>query len=175
MRRIVGDSSIDEVLMSRRKEIEDMAVEEIEGFLERYRCGIHIVEVNLMRVDPPTAVKAAFDAVNQAKQVRDQIINEAEAKKNRELIPAEGKKERMIAEANGYRRERINKAQGDAKAFLAILEEYQKAKEITRRRLYLETLGRILPRCGKLYLIDKEQKGLLPILTLPERTGGSAR
>jgi membrane protease subunit HflK len=173
MRRIIGDSSIDEVLMLRREEIQDLAKEQIQEIMDEYKCGIDIRMVTLQRAEPPEEVKDAFEAVNRAEQYRDEIINKAEAKKNEVLIPLIGKKRRMIAEAKGYAARRINQAKGDAEAFLAILEEYKKAKEITRRRLYLETLHRILPRCGKLYLIDKEQKGILPILSLPEK--GSER
>lgn len=171
MRRIVGNNSIDEVLMIRTQEIENMAQEEMKGFLEKYKCGIYIESVKLKSVNPPEEVKDAFDAVPQARQKRDQIITDAEAKRNREIIPAEGKKTRVITEANGYKQKRINEAAGDAKEFLAVLEEYQKAKDITRRRLYLETMAKILPLCGEFYLIDKEQKGLLPILRLGEEKG----
>ena len=103
--------------------------------------------------------------------MRDQIINEAEAQKNRELIPAEGKKLRAIETANGYREKRVNEAEGDAHAFLTVLTEYQKAKEITRRRLYLETMSKILPRCGRITLIDEANKGILPLLQLNGQKG----
>ena len=168
MRRIVGDSSIDEILMIRRKEIQDLALTGIEQLLAQYGCGIDVQAVKLKRVDPPKEVKDAFDAVNQARQVRDQIINEAEAAKNRELIPAEGRKNKTIDQAKGYREQRVKEAQGNARAFLAVLEEYDKAKDITRRRLYLETMAKVLPKCGKIYLIDEEQKGILPLLKLGE-------
>lgn len=170
MRRIVGDSSIDEVLMTRQGEIEAMALEEMQQFLNSYQCGVMIRAVELKRVDPPEEVSDAFNAVNQAEQMKEKIVNEAEARRNRELIPAEGKKKRAIAEAEGYRQKRIKESEGNAKAFLAVLEEYQKAKDITRRRLYLETMAKILPQCGKLYLIDESQKGILPLLRLGEET-----
>lgn len=171
MRKIAGNSSIDEVLMTRQKDMEEIAKEGIQRLLDKYGAGIEIRGVHLPQIDPPTEVKDAFNEVNQAKQFRDQIINEAEAKKNRELIPAEGRKHRMISVATGYMEKRINEAEGDARAFLAVLEEYKKAKDITRRRLYLETMTKVLPRCGRLFLIDENQKGLLPFLRLDEMKG----
>jgi membrane protease subunit HflK len=117
-------------------------------------------------VNPPDAVKDAFNAVNQAVQIRDKIINDAEGQKNKMLPAALGKKEQVIKEAEGYQIKRVNRAQGDTNAFLAILEEYKKAQDVTRRRLYLETMAEVLPKCGKLYLIDEKQKNILPFLNL---------
>lgn len=172
MRKIVGNSSIDEVLMSRPAEMEDIARAKLQERLDLYGCGIDVRGVKFKRIDPPTPVKGAFDEVNQSRQMRDQIINEAEAQRNRELIPAEGQKTRMIEIANGYLEKRVNEAEGDSHAFLTVLAEYQKAKEITRRRLYLETMAKILPRCGKITLIDESQKGILPLLQLNGEKGG---
>jgi len=168
MRRIVGDRSIDEVLTIGRRAIEDVAETEIEAVLDTYGCGIDIQVVNLKGVNPPAQVKEAFDAVNKAVQMRDQITNEAEGKKNKIIPAAMGKKEQAIREAEGYKIKRINEATGDTKAFLAVLKEYEKAKDITRRRLYLEMMEKVIPRCEEIYIIDKEQKGILPILNLGE-------
>ncbi len=168
MREIVGDKSIDEVLTIGRRNIEEIAEKEIEEMLDSYGCGIDIQKVNLKGVDPPEQVKDAFDAVNQAVQFRDQIINEAEGKKNKIIPAAMGKKQQVIREAEGYKIRRINEATGDTKAFLAVWGEYEKAKDVTRRRLYLETMARVIPECEDLYIIDEEQKGILPILNLGE-------
>ena len=168
MRRIIGDRSIDEVLTIGRRAIEDVAETEIESVLDSYGCGIDIQVVNLKGVNPPTQVKDAFDAVNKAVQMRDQITNEAEGKKNKIIPAAMGKKEQAIREAEGYKIKRINEATGDTKAFLAVLKEYEKAKDITRRRLYLEMMEKVIPKCEDIYIIDKEQKGILPILKLGE-------
>jgi membrane protease subunit HflK len=100
--------------------------------------------------------------------MRDQITNEAEGKKNKIIPAAMGKKEQAIREAEGYKIRRINEATGDTKAFLAVLKEYEKAKDITRRRLYLEMMEKVIPKCEEIYIIDKEQKGILPILNLGE-------
>ncbi len=172
MRRVVGDRSIDEVLTIGRNEIEDVAKLEVARNLDNYGCGISVQSVMLKGVNPPGAVKNAFDAVNQAVQLRDKIINDAEGQKNKILPAALGKKEQIIKEAEGYQIKRVNEAQGDTNAFLAILEEYKKAQEVTRRRLYLETLSEIFPKCEKLYLIDEDQKTLLPLLNLGGKNGG---
>ena len=166
MRRIVGDMSIDEVLTIGRGEIENLAETEIEAVLDTYGCGIDIQVVNLKGVNPPAQVKDAFDSVNKAVQMRDQITNEAEGKKNKIIPAAMGKKQQAIREAEGYKIKRINEATGDTKAFLAVLNEYEKAKDITKRRLYLEMMEKVLPKCEEIYIIDKEQKGILPILNL---------
>jgi membrane protease subunit HflK len=166
MRRIVGDMSIDEVLTIGRGEIENIAETEIEAVLDTYGCGIDIQVVNLKGVNPPAQVKDAFDSVNKAVQMRDQITNEAEGKKNKIIPAAMGKKQQAIREAEGYKIKRINEATGDTKAFLAVLNEYEKAKDITKRRLYLEMMEKVLPNCEEIYIIDKEQKGILPILNL---------
>jgi membrane protease subunit HflK len=173
MRQLVGDRSIDEVLTIGRTDIEDKAGTMVKELLDRYGCGIAVQAVLLKGVNPPTPVKDAFDAVNQAVQLKDKIINEAEGQKNKMLPAAEGKKNQAIKVAEGYRIKRINQATGDTKAFLAVYEEYKEAKDVTRRRLYLETMAKILPKCEKLYIIDEEQKGILPILRLGE--GGSEK
>jgi modulator of FtsH protease HflK len=168
MRRIVGDRSIDEVLTIGRRNIEEVAEKEIEEILDSYGSGIDVQVVNLKGVNPPGQVKDAFDAVNKAVQLREQIINEAEGKKNKIIPAARGKKEQVIREAEGYKVKRINEATGDTRAFLAVWGEYEKAKDVTRRRLYLETMEKVIPECEEIYIIDKEQKGILPILNLGE-------
>lgn len=168
MRRLIGDRSIDEVLTIGRRDIEDIAEGEIETLLDLYGCGIDVQAVNLKGVNPPAQVKDAFDAVNKAVQMRDQITNEAEGKRNKVIPAAMGKKEQAISEAEGYKIRRINEATGDTKAFLAVWKEYEKAKDVTRRRLYLETMAKVIPKCGEVYIIDEDQKGILPILNLGE-------
>ena len=168
MRRIVGNMSIDEVLTIGRRKIEETAETEIETVLDTYGCGIDIQVVNLKGVTPPAEVKDAFDAVNKAVQMRDQITNEAEGKKNKVIPAAMGKKQQAIREAEGYKIKRINEATGDTLAFLAVWKEYEKAKDVTRRRLYLETMEKVIPKCEEIYIIDKNQKGILPILSLGE-------
>ncbi len=166
MRQLAGDRSIDEVLTIGRTEIEGETNAKVKEILDKFGCGIAIQAVLLKGVNPPAPVKDAFDAVNQAVQLKDKIINEAEGQKNKLLPAAEGKKNQAIKESEGYRVKRINQATGDTKAFLAVYEEYKKAEDVTRRRLYLETMAKILSKCEKLYIIDEEQKGILPMLRL---------
>jgi len=168
MRMLVGNRSIDEVLTIGRTEIEQQAKEGIQRILDSYACGIDIQTVLLKGVDPPEPVKDAFNAVNQAIQIRDKIINEAEGQKNKILPAAEGKKEQVIKEAEGYQIRRVNEATGDVKAFLAVYDEYKKAEDVTRRRLYLETMAKIMPACERVFIIDTEVKGFLPVLGLSE-------
>lgn len=172
MRRIVGDRSIDEVLTIGRNDIEDKAKIDLTQKLDEYGCGISVQTVMLKGVNPPKAVKNAFDAVNQAVQIRDKIINDAEGKKNKILPQALGKKEQVIKEAEGYQIKRTNEALGDTNAFLAILQEYNKAQDVTRRRLYLETMAEIIPKCEKVYLLDEAQKNILPFLNLGDKIPG---
>ncbi|MDN3511707.1 MAG: FtsH protease activity modulator HflK [Candidatus Jettenia sp.] len=166
MRTLIGDRSIDEVLTIGRTEIEQKSREDLQRILDSYKCGIDIQTVLLKGVDPPPPVKDAFNAVNQAIQIRDRIINDAEGQKNKILPAAEGKKQQVIKESEGYRIRRVNEATGDVKAFLAVYEEYKKAEDVTRRRLFLETMSKVIPKCEKLYIIDKDLKGFLPILEL---------
>ena len=166
MRTLVGDRSIDEVLTVGRTEIEQKSKEDIQRILDSYKCGIDIQTVLLKAVNPPEPVKDAFNAVNQAIQIRDRIINEAEGQRNKILPAAEGKKQQVIKEAEGYRIRRVNEATGDVKAFQAVYEEYKKAEDVTRRRLYLETMSKVIPNCEKLYIIDKDIKGLLPMFEI---------
>ncbi len=168
MRTLIGNRSIDEVLTIGRTEIEQKAKEDIQRILDSYKCGIDIQTVLLKGVDPPAPVKDAFNAVNQAIQIRDKIINDAEGQKNKILPAAEGKKEQVIKEAEGYRIRRVNEATGDTRAFLAVYEEYKKAEDVTRRRLFLETMTKILPKCEKIFIIDEDLKSPLPLLNLNE-------
>ncbi len=174
MRRVVGDRSIDEVLTIGRSEIEDSVKIEVTDALNNYGCGISVQSVMLKGVNPPKAVKSAFDAVNQAVQLRDTIINDAEGKKNKILPAAMGKKEQIIKEAEGYNIKRVNEALGDTNAFLSILQEYNKAQDVTRRRIYLETMSEIIPKCEKVYILGESQKSILPFLNLGPKQAGFA-
>jgi len=168
MRRAVGDNTIDEVLLTRRVEIANEVGDKLQKILDFYNTGIHIVTVKLQDVNPPERVKPAFNEVNEAKQEKERMINEAQAAYNKRIPRAKGEAEKTIRNAEGYAIDRINRAQGEAKRFLAMLEEYDNAKEVTRKRLYLETLSEILPKVGKKYIIDPSQKSLLPLLKLKE-------
>jgi len=174
MRTEIGDRSVDEALTLDRTELENTVATKMLGLLDSFNCGIQIVKVNLKRVDPPDPVRDAFNAVNRAIQVRDRIVNEAEGEVNKKLPVARGLKDRAIKEAEGYKIGRINRAKGETDAFLAVLAEYQNAEDITRRRLYLEAMGRALPKVGNLTLIDSEEGGVFKLLDLND-TGGTSR
>ena len=122
--------------------------------------------MKLQDVNPPDAVKPAFNEVNQAKQEKKKMKNEADEVYYRKIPQARGQALQMVKEAEGYALERVNKARGEAKRFLLLREAYARAKDVTRRRLYLESLEEILTKAGKKYIVDPEQKGIIPLLRL---------
>jgi membrane protease subunit HflK len=171
MRQVVGDHSVTEVLTTRKVEVNVEVQEKLQEILDSYDIGVQIVTVKLQDVNPPDPVKPAFNEVNQAKQEKERIINEAYEAYNKEIPRAKGEAERTITEAEGYALDRVNRAKGDAHRFLATWEEYKDAKEVTRRRLYLEALVEVLARAGKKYILDPDQGGILPLLTLGDEGG----
>jgi len=172
MRQVVGDYSVTEVLTTRRIEVNLEVEKKLQDILDSYDSGIHIVTVKLQDVNPPDEVKRAFNEVNEAKQERERMINEAWEAYNKAIPRAKGEAEKTIRKAEGYALNRVNSARGDAHKFLAIWEEYKDAKEVTRRRLYLETLAEVLPRARRKYILDSSQGGVLPLLRLDEEGGG---
>ena len=172
MREIVGDRSIDEVLTVGRIEAEEKAQEKIQELLNSYKTGIQVVTVKLQDVNPPDEVKPAFNEVNEAKQDKEKLVNEAWKEYNEVIPRAKGEAEKTIKSAEGYAISRVNTARGDASRFLEIYKEYKIAKDVTRRRLYLEALKDILPQLGRKYIVDKEQKGILQLLQLNQKGGG---
>ncbi|KKL95375.1 hypothetical protein LCGC14_1855210 [marine sediment metagenome] len=169
MRQIVGDRSVDEVLTVGRIEVAlDMQMK-LQEILDSYDIGIQVTTVKLKDVNPPDAVKNSFNEVNVAKQDRETTINQAWEAYNKVIPKAKGEAEKTISEAEGYAVNRVNRAAGDANKFLAVWLEYSRAKDVTKRRLYLETLEKIMPKIGTKYIIDSEQKGILPLLSLNEK------
>jgi membrane protease subunit HflK len=175
-RRIVGNRSFDYVLQN-REEVNRMAQEELQKILDEYETGIRLVNVRLQNVVPPDPVKGAFNEVNEAQQEKERLINEAQETYNREIPKAKGEAERTINGARGFALERVNHAKGDTARFSAVLKEYANAKEVTKQRLYLEAYQTILPNAQKIYIIDSEQKGVLPFLQLNQQDtkGGEAQ
>jgi len=171
MRQVVGDRSVDEVLTIGRIEVGQKAQEELQSILDTYETGIQVVTIKLKDVNPPDPVKPSFNEVNEAKQEKERTINEAWQAYNKVIPKAKGEAERTISTAEGYAVDRVNRAMGEANRFLAIWQEYRKAKDVTRRRMYLETLSDILPRIGEKYVIDSEGTGILPVLSLGEKGG----
>jgi len=171
MRRFVGDYSVDEVLTNKREEIDDLAQQEIQRILDNYNVGVHIVTVKLLDVNPPEAVKSAFNEVNEAKQEKEKMINQAWEAYNKVIPKAKGTAEKTIRESEGYATDKINRAKGESARFLATLEEYKKAPDITKKRLYLETLTQVLPNAKEKYIIDSQQRSILPLLDINKKGG----
>jgi membrane protease subunit HflK len=130
-----------------------------------------VVTVELKRTNVPGPVQPSFNEVNQAEQEKEQMIFQAKEEYNKAIPAARGQAERMIREAEGYSLERINRAKGDAARFTAVYQEYAKAQDVTKRRLYLEALSKLLPKLGSKYLVDSDQKNLLPLLNLGQQKG----
>jgi len=173
-RQIVGDRSFDYVLQN-REEINHIFQDDLQKILDEYDSGIRIVNVRLQNVVPPNAVKNAFNEVNEAQQEKERLINEAQETYNREIPKARGEAERLITSARGYALERVNKAQGETARFTDVFKEYRNAKEVTKKRLYLETYREIIPRAKNVYVIDSKQKTILPMLDLDKlgsKSGG---
>jgi len=165
-REIVGDRSVDEVIVISRKEIADQIQISLQQHLDDYGAGIEIYTINLQNVNPPDRVKPAFNDVNSAKQEKERIINEAWQRYNEVIPEAEGKAKRTIEEAEGYAVNRVNRAQGDAERFIEMYNQYRNARSVTKKRLYLETMQKILPKIEKVYIVDEAQQGILPLLNL---------
>ena len=170
MRRVVGNRDFDYAL-SNRDVIEASTERELQAALDDYESGVEIVTVKLQDVNPPDAVKPAFNEVNEADQDMKRLVNEAESTYNRIIPRARGEAKKIYEESEGYAVERVNLAKGETSRFLALLEEYSRAKDVTRKRLYLETMQDVLPSVSQMYVIDKDQRGILPLLNL---TGSDA-
>jgi len=185
MRRVVGNRLGSATLTEGRPEIAEEVKKEIQSILEDgqpggsdYAMGIHIGSVEMQDVTPPDPVKPAFNDVNKARQERERLINEAEKHRNQVVPRARGEAEQTILEAEAYAAERVNAAKGETARFTAILDEYLKSPQVTRRRLYLEMLDDVLPGLGKVYLVEPTGLQPLPLLDLNAagttlRRGGS--
>jgi membrane protease subunit HflK len=171
MCRFAGDYTVDEVLTTKREEIDHLAQQEIQKILDDYETGIQVVTVKLLDVNPPENVKPAFNEVNEAKQEKERMINQAWEAYNKVIPKAKGEAEKTIREAEGYALDKINRAKGESERFQVTLNEYKKAPEITEKRLYLETLMDVLPRAREKYIIDPTQSSILPLLNIGEKKG----
>ncbi|CAL1239831.1 FtsH protease activity modulator HflK [Candidatus Methylocalor cossyra] len=167
MREIIGDRTVDEIITIGRQEIEDTALARLRELAQRYHLGLSVNQVQLKNVDPPEPVQPSFNEVNRAQQDRENAINLANGDYNKAVPRARGEAEQAIRAAEGYRFKRINEAEGDAAAFSAVLEQYLKAPDITRARLYLEALGEALPKAKQQIIVDEGVQQILPMLPLP--------
>jgi membrane protease subunit HflK len=175
MREVVGDRTVDEVITIGRQEIETEALTKMQALSTKYAMGISIDQVQLKNINPPEPVQESFNEVNQAQQEKEDLINEARRDYNKVIPLAEGEKDQRIREADGYRLKRINEAEGDVARFSALLAEYSKAPEVTRRRIYLETLQEVLPGVRSKIIVDDQTRGILPLLNLDSYSPDSPR
>jgi len=166
MRRVVGNRLGSDVLTVGRVAVSSEAKEEIQKVLTAYETGVRLVTVELQDVTPPDTVKPAFNEVNESRQDRERTINQAEEQARQEIPKARGVAAQSISEAEGYAIERVNRASGEATRFQAILAEYQQAPEVTRRRLYLEAVGNFLAEMKGLYIVDSDQKAMVPWISV---------
>ena len=166
MRQIVGDRTVNEVLTVGRIEIATSVQEEIQRLCTEYSLGIKIEQVVLQDVNPPDPVKDAFNAVNQAQQEKETLINQARSEYNKVVPKARGQAEETIQKAEGYAAERVNNALGEAARFNALYREYIKAPEVTKRRIYLETMAAVIPKLGNKIITDEEGNNVLPLLQM---------
>jgi membrane protease subunit HflK len=171
MRQTVGDHTVNEVLTTRRVEINQDVQDKLQDILDSYDSGIQIVTVKLQDVNPPDPVKPSFNEVNEAKQEKEKVINEAWEAYNKVIPKARGEAEQTIRESEGYALKRVNAAKGDAAKFIAVWEAYKNSKEVTRKRLYLEAMNEILQKAGNKFVVDPSQKGILPLLNLNSQGG----
>jgi membrane protease subunit HflK len=166
MRSVVGDRSVDEVITVGRLEIEDQVKVGLQELCDQYETGIQVEQIVLRSVDPPDPVKSSFNEVNQAEQERERAINEARGEYNKVIPKARGEADQLIEQAEGYAIDRVNRAKGDAALFDDVYAAYRRAPEVTRRRIFLETMETIYPAMQRKILLDSTLEGVLPLMQL---------
>ena len=166
IRGITGSKKIDEALTTGKAEIQVLAKDQIQALLDKYKSGLQVVTIQLQAVHPPEQVADSFKDVVRAREDKERMINEAQGYRNAVIPEARGQAAQIVRVAEGYREEKIKKAEGDAKRFLQQYEEYKKAPDITRKRIYLETMEQILPEINKVIMGNKKGGNVLPILPL---------
>ncbi len=171
MREIIGDRTVNEVLTVGRQEIATSAEVAVQKLANQYETGIKVDQIVLQDVNPPDEVKPAFNEVNEAQQEKEKLINQARSEYNKVIPKARGEAQRIIEEAHGYALERVNTAQGDVARFNALFNQYKRAKEVTKQRMYLETMNNVLKKVGRKLITDKKSTGILPLFQL-DKVGG---
>ncbi len=166
MREIVGDRTVNEVLTVGRQRMAQAFKEDLQALSDEYRIGIRVNQINLQDITPPDPVKPSFDEVNQAQQQMEQRINQAKGEYNKEIPAAKGEAKRTIQQARGYKARRVNRAQGDVARFNSVYREYKKAPEVTRKRLFIETMSEVVPKVKKKLITDEASSDVLPLLQL---------
>jgi len=170
MREVVGDRTVDEIITIGRQEIEETALLRTRELAERYQLGLTINQVQLKNVNPPVPVQPSFNEVNRAQQDRENVINLANGEYNKAVPRARGEADQNIRAAEGYRFKRINEAEGDVAAFNQVLTQYLKSPDVTTTRIYLETLGDVLPAAKQQIIVDQSVQQILPLLPMSART-----
>jgi len=171
VRRVVGDRTVNEVLTVGRQEIAALVEEQLQELCVQYETGINVDQVVLQDVNPPDPVKPSFNEVNEAQQEREKLINQAQSEYNQVIPRARGEAQQTINEAEGYALQRVNTARGDSARFVVVFDEYRLAPEVTKKRIYLETMNTILPQVQKKIVIDEELQGIIPLLNLEPQSG----
>jgi modulator of FtsH protease HflK len=166
MREVIGDRSVNEVLTVGRQEIASEVERRLQALCDQYDTGIKVEQIVLQDVNPPDPVKPSFNEVNQAQQEREKMINQARADYNQVVPRAKGQALQTIEQAEGFAADRVNRARGDAELFTQVHAAYARAPEVTRRRMYLETLGTIYPKVKRKIIVDEKLEGVLPLLPL---------
>ena len=177
MREVIGSTKIDEVLTTGKAEIQASTMQLLQRILDDYRAGVSIQAIQLQDVDPPEAVAAAFKDVASAKEDREKLINQSQSYRNDIIPKAKGEAAQMVNQAQGYAQSRVSRAEGEANRFLKTLKEYNQAKEVISKRIYLETLEEILPNMEKIIIDTKIGERILPYLPLDRlsRSGKSGK
>jgi membrane protease subunit HflK len=174
IRRLVGNRDFDYVL-NNREELAESTLKEMQDVIDKYNSGIQLVVVQLQDLNPPDPVRPSFNEVNEAEQDKIRVGNEAQKEANTKIPKALGTAKKVIQEAEGYAIERINRAEGDVARFNAILKQYVSAKEVTRTRMYVETLKNVLPNVRDVVVIDPSGSGMVPLLNLGDALSPSLR
>jgi modulator of FtsH protease HflK len=172
MRKVVGDRTVNEVLTIGRQEIADLVEQGLQELCDQYENGIKVEQVVLQDVNPPDPVKPSFNEVNEAQQEKEKLINQAQSEYNKVIPRAKGEALQTIQEAEGYALNRVNTARGDSARFVAVYNEYRKAPEVTRKRIYLETMNQILPQLKSKIVVDDDLRSVLPLLNLDNKGKG---
>lgn len=175
VRKAIGNANVTQVLTTARAELASAIEVDLQNTLNQYDIGVRIVTVKFQDVNPPDPVKDAFNEVNEAEQQKESLIFQAREQFNREVPRARGQAKSTLQEAEGYAVERINKARGETNRFLALLTEYKKAPQVTRRRIYIESMEQVLPNLDETYIMDKTDGGLLQLLPLRKNLEGAAK
>ncbi len=174
MREVIGRNKIDEALTTGKAQIQEDTHQLLQGILDQYQAGVSVQAVQLQDVNPPEAVVAAFKDVASAKEDREKLINQSQSYRNDIIPKAKGEAAQMVNQAKGYAQARLTRAEGEANRFVKLLKEYNLAKDVISRRIYIETMEEILPNMEKIIIDGKGADRLLPFLPLERQKAAKA-